>query len=216
VKETRFVYPFEFELTPKEIDTGVQWVTLRLKNIGDKTVTGLDVKLHSLDTYGISVFGTGEYIFKMKPGQEEFRGFQLLADATTEVYASVSGFRNMEHFLVESPYVEIAVGQEVAKLESVFALTKPYTSMGKVVKIEAKVKGLKDSKKLDLEFSADMPSGKSKELAKIETKELSAGQEVRYTAEMTPKESGYYTIHAKLYHYWRRIGHKSDRIWVEK
>jgi hypothetical protein len=55
-----------------------------------------------------------------------------------------------------------------------------------------------------------------KQLEKIETKELSAGEEVRYSAEVTPKESGYYTIHAYLYHYWKRIGHKSDTIWVKK
>ncbi|MGA2681702.1 MAG: hypothetical protein ABSF44_07890 [Candidatus Bathyarchaeia archaeon] len=212
----RLVYPFEFELNPKEIDTGIQWVRLRLKNIGDETVHGLDVKLHSLDSFGISIFGTGEYIFMLMPGEEKFRAFQVLADATTELYVSVAGLKDRERFLVESPWVTVKVGKEVAELESVFALTEPYTSMGKVVKIEAKVKGLKDSKGLDLEFRAQTPSGESKELAKIETKELSAGQEVRYTAEMTPKESGFFTIHAYLYHNWRRIGHKSETIWVEK
>jgi hypothetical protein len=214
VKKLRIVYPFEFEVVTKEIDPGIQWLTLRLKNIGDETMRSLDVKLYSLDTYGISILGTGDYIFELKPYEEVFRGFQVSANATTDLYASVSGFKGTERFWVDSPWATIKVGKEVAVLESVFALTEPYTSMGKVVKVEAKVKGLTDSKGLSLEFWADTLSG-MKQLQKIEIKELSGGQEARYTTEITPKESGFVTIHAYLYHRWKRIGHKTDNLWVE-
>ena len=211
----RIVYPFEFEVVTNETDPGIQWLTLRLKNIGDDTVTNLEVKLYSLDTYGISILGTGDYIFELKPGEEVFRAFQVSANATTDLYASVSGFKGTERFWVDSPWATIKVGKEVAELESVFALTVPYTSMGKVVKVEARVKGLSDSKLLFLDFWADTPSGK-KDLQKIEIKELLAGQEARYTTEITPKESGFYTIHADLFHPpWKRIGQKSDNLWVE-
>jgi hypothetical protein len=203
-------------LNPKEIDTGVHWVTLRLKNIGDETVNSLDVKLHSLDTHCISILGTGEFIDKLEAGQEATRAFQLSADATTEVYASVSGFKDEERFSVDSPWAKIKVGEEVAELESVFALTEPYASMGKLIKCEARIRGLENSEGLDLEFWAHTPSGKVEELARIETKELSAGQEARYTAEITPENIGFYTIHAYLYDGSRRIGHKTDTIWVEE
>jgi hypothetical protein len=212
----RIVYPFEFEVVTKEIDAGIQWLTLRLKNIGDETVRSLEVKLYSLDTYGISILGTGNYIFSLNPDEEVFQAFQVSANATTDLYASVSGFKGTERFWVDSPWATIKVGKEVAELESMFALTEPYTLIGKVVKVEARVKGLKDSKGLDLEFSVDLPSGKSKKLEKIEIKELSAGQEARYTTEITPKESGFFTVHAYLYHHWKRIGHRTDNLWVEK
>jgi len=212
----RIVYPFEFEVVTKEIDPGIQWLTLRLKNIGDETVRSLEVKLYSLDTYGISILGTGNYIFSLNPDEEVFQAFQVSANATTDLYASVSGFKGTERFWVDSPWATIKVGKEVAELESMFALTEPYTLIGKVVKVEARVKGLKDSKGLDLEFSVDLPSGKSKKLEKIEIKELSAGQEARYTTEITPKESGFFTVHAYLYHHWKRIGHRTDNLWVEK
>jgi len=41
---------------------------------------------------------------------------------------------------------------------------------------------------LDLQFWADTPSGEHQELAEIKTKKLSPGEEVSYTAKITPKK----------------------------
>jgi hypothetical protein len=214
----RIEYPFELELIPQEINSGMQWLTLRIKNIGSDTLKNLEVTAHSLDTAGLYVYGTGEYIHELKPNEEVFKGFQVLANATTEVFGSISGLRDKERqrFWIETPPVEITVTEEVAKLESIFALTEPYTTMGKVIKVEAKVKGLKDSKNLDLVFKADDTSGELKSLGKIEIKQLDAGQEAKFTTEVTPNRTGIYTIHAYLHHYWKRIGHKWDTIYVEE
>jgi hypothetical protein len=62
----------------------------------------------------------------------------------------------------------------------------------------------------------ETPSGKFEEQAKINIKELSAGEEARYTAEFTPHETGHYTIHAYLSDEWIRIGHKTDSVYVQK
>jgi hypothetical protein len=67
-----------------------------------------------------------------------------------------------------------------------------------------------------LEFWVEDPSGKSEKQATTEIKELSAGEEARYTAEFTPKETGYYSIYAYLYDGWQRIGHKTNYIYVQK
>jgi hypothetical protein len=72
-----------------------------------------------------------------------------------------------------------------------------------------KVKFLKRSN-LDLHFWADTPSGSYEELAKIKTKSLSIGEEASYTATITPKEEGYYTVYASLYHNLQRIGREFD------
>jgi len=50
----------------------------------------------------------------------------------------------------------------------------------------------------------------------MEIKDLPVGEEARYTAEFTPKETGFYTIYAYLYDGWRRIGHKTDCIYAKK
>jgi hypothetical protein len=50
----------------------------------------------------------------------------------------------------------------------------------------------------------------------MEIKDLPVGEEARYTAEFTPKETGYYAIYAYLYDGWRRIGHKADTIYAKE
>jgi hypothetical protein len=55
---------------------------------------------------------------------------------------------------------------------------------------EATIKALGKSTGLKLEFWVETPSRKFEEQAKMNIKELSAGEEVRYSAEFTPKETG--------------------------
>jgi len=67
-----------------------------------------------------------------------------------------------------------------------------------------------------LQFWADTPSGEHQELTETKTKKLSRGEEVSYTAKITPKEKGYYNVYGSLYDHNRRIGREFDTIWVEK
>jgi len=118
----RIRYPFEFEVTPKEINGGTQWLTLRLKNIIPATASNLDVRVYSLGTYGISFLGTeGAHIDELKPREEETGAFQVSANTTKTLYASVSSYKDGEFFWTESPKVTIKVRKDVAELESVFA-----------------------------------------------------------------------------------------------
>jgi len=88
--------------------------------------------------------------------------------------------------------------------------------MGKVVKVEAEVKGLADSEGLELEFWVEDGVGMYNELQRIAIDQLDAGQEARYATELTPTKRGYFTMHAYLCDGWRRIGHKTDNLWVEE
>ena len=47
----RIKFPFEYEMSPTEMRTGTNWVTLKLKNVGMSALNELDVQLHSMDTY---------------------------------------------------------------------------------------------------------------------------------------------------------------------
>jgi hypothetical protein len=60
------------------------------------------------------------------------------------------------------------------------------------------------------------PSGKSEEQVTIDIKDLPVGEEARYSAEFTPKETGYYTIYAYLYDGWRRIACKTESLYAQK
>jgi hypothetical protein len=216
----RLKYPIEYELNPTEMDKGKQWLTLKLKNTGNKTLTRLDVELHSLDTFYLFPlffpFGIGHYIGELKPDEESEVAFQLDAQGSADVYATIRARKNGDYFLWESGWTHISVSEEKAEIGHLLVLSHPYTTIGKTLSAEATIKGLRKSTGLKLEFWVETPSGKFEEQATIDIKELSVGEEARYSAEFTPKEKGYYTIYAYLYDEWRKIGHKTDFIYAQE
>jgi len=172
--------------------------------------------VHTLDSYSINVLGTGQHVSTLRPEDETVIPFQIEAAVTGEVYASVSALTSEGPISVDSPWVTVNVVGNVAELVSVFAITMPYTPMGQPVKIEATVKGLSLSENLDLEFWVRKPAGDVVVLCRIAIGKLSGGEQQRYSTELIPREEGFHTIHAYLYDHNKRIGLKSDTIWVEK
>jgi len=222
---SRYKYPIEYELEPMEIERGASWLTLKLKNTGTATLKKLDIQLHSLDTDYISVltvygtwygFGTGQYLEALEPNKETKLVFRVNANGSADVYATIQGREDGENFWWESGYTRIHVSDEKAYLESLLVLSNPYTTIGQTLSVEATVKGLRKASGLKLEFWVETPSGKNEQQAKIDIKDLPTGEEARYTAEFTPKETGRYAVYAYLYDGWRRIDHKMDYIYAQK
>ncbi len=205
--------PMEYELRPKNVDAGMRWLTLDVENKGDEALTSVDVKLNSLDTYSIDVHGVGQYIVKLAPHQQVSRHFQITANLTSRLYVSLDGWKGGEHFHWETPGILITVGEEVAELMSVFALTAPYPPPGQEIVCEAKVRGLADSQDLTLEFWSQAPSG-TFAFDTVEIGALEAEEETTKRFAMEPEEEGSYTIHAYLYDGGRRIGHEVDHVYV--
>ena len=216
----RLKHPIEYELNPTEMDKGKQWITLKLKNTGNKTLKRLSVELHSLDTFYLFPlfypFGIGHYIGELKPDEGREVVFQINAQGSADVYATISALRDEEYFLWESGWTHITVIEEKAEIVGLVVLSHPYTTIGKTLSAEATIKGLRKVTGLKLEFWVETPAGKFEEQATIDIKELSIGEEARYSAEFTPKETGYYTVYAYLYDGWRKIGHKTDHIYAQK
>jgi len=213
----RYKYPFEYELFPTEVGKGQHWFTFKWKNIAGKTLRGLDVELHSLDTSFISFpHGSGQYVEELKPKGEIKTPFRVTANGTADVYATIRVTEGEEITWWESGWTRVYVNEEKANLERLLVLSHPYTTIGKTLSAEATVKGLKTSTGLKLEFWVEPPSGKSEKQAEINMKELSVGEEARYSAEFTPRETGWYTIYAYLSDAWRRIDHKTTTILAEK
>ena len=209
-------YPLEYEITPTSTDTGREWITLRLKNIGVEDLTALDVKLNSLDAYSIGVLGTGSYISILKQNEEREIPFQISANRTGSLYITLDGWKDGERFHWESPGILVTVGKEVAELTSLFAMTEPYSLIGEKIRIESTLRSLTQSTGLSLEIWADSPSGEFEELAIVETKSLDAGEEATYSAEITPDEEGLYTVYAYLYDNARRIGREVEYVYVRE
>ena len=219
---SRYKYPIEYELSPTEVEKGSNWVTLKLKNTSRDTLRGVDIQLHSLDTYYLTVygaeygFGFGQYLKELKPNEEVELVFRINALGSADAYATILAREEENYFSWESGWIHIYVSEEKAELERVLVLSHPYTQIGKTLSAEATVKGLRKGTGLKLEFWVEPPSGKSEKQATTEIKELSAGEEARYSAEFTPKETGIYMIYAYLYDGWQRIGHKTNYVYVKR
>ena len=218
---SRYKFPLEYEVSPAQVDIGSNWVTLKLKNIGTKRLHDLDVQLHSLDTYNLTVYGTGlfgagHYVPNLALKEEREMVFRVNAIGPASVYATVTGHQDGDYLWWESSWVNIKVTDARAEIRRLLVLSNPYTLIGKTISAEATVKGLGKSTGLKLEFWVELPSGKTEEQATIEIKDLPIGEEARYSAEFTPKEMGYYTIYVYLYDGKRRIGHRTDSIQAQK
>jgi hypothetical protein len=207
-------YPIEYELTPDRIDAGRSWLSLRLKNIGDNALTGLDVRLNSLDVYSISISGAGSYVSVLNPGEEVILPFQVMANSTGSLYISLDGWKDGNVFHWETPAISITVGREMAELVSFFAMTEPYPVLGDKINCEATVRGLAETSGVTLEFWAENPSDEFEAFHTIETKALTDGETVRYSAEFTPGEEGLYTVYAYLFDDGRRIGRQVEYVSV--
>jgi len=214
-------FPIEYELTPTEIEKGTNWVTLKLKNIGSETLTDLDVQLHSVDTYNLTVYGTwwigaGQHIAELEPNKQHELVFRVNAIGSANTYATLKGRRDGKYFWWESSWTNLHVNDEKAKIERLLVNSNPYTSIGKTISAEATVKGSRKNGGLKLEFWVETPSGKNEQQATIDIKDLPVGEEARYTAEFTPKETGFYTIYAYLYDGWMRIGYQTETIYAQQ
>jgi hypothetical protein len=207
-------YPVQYELEPTSVAVGLRWLTLRLKNVGDEVLVGLDVKLNSLDTGSIYVYGRGIYLAALKPGEEVEFHFQVSADSTGSLYVALDGMMGEKPSHWESLPVVVEVGLKVAELVSLFAMTPPYPLLQETIRCEAVIRGLAKSDGLELEFLVKTPSGALEELAVVHTGPLSPGEEAYYTAEVSLEEKGPYTLYAYLYAGPRRLGRRVEYVYV--
>jgi len=205
-------HSIEYEVSPRSVEAGVRWLTLKLKNLGAEDLTMLEVRLNSLDTQSLNVFGTGSYLSALKAGEEKEVFFQVSAHTTGSVYVTLDGQKKDRPWRWESPGISVSVGEDVAELVSLFALTEPYPILGEEITCEAIVRGLAPSRNLVLEFWAQTPSGEFRSLAKEGMGFLGADEEARHIFEITPEEEGIYILHAYLYDGARRIGHQTEYL----
>ncbi|MDQ1280825.1 MAG: hypothetical protein QG670_2088, partial [Thermoproteota archaeon] len=145
--------------------------------------------------------------------------FRVNALGSANVYITIKGSRDGEYskyMTWESGWTILKVSEEKAEIRRLLVLSNPYTAIGETISAEATIKGLKESTGLKLEFWVEPPTGKSEQQASIDIKDLPVGEEARYTAEFTPKETGQYTIYAYLYDGWKRIGYETERIYARE
>ncbi|MEA3375849.1 MAG: hypothetical protein U9R72_06590 [Chloroflexota bacterium] len=206
-------FPIQYQINPTSTPAGRSWLDVSLKNISQDPLTGLDVRLNSLDTYAIEVLGDAEYVSSLAADEEVQLNYRVAARRSGGVYVSVDGRWDGEPFHWESPARRIAVGHQVAELVSVFVLSDPHPRRGEPIHVEATLRGLTTAGGLILEFWVETPSGESISVDKTATDPLSPGEVVTYRPDpFVPEEEGIYVIHAYLFDGTDRIGHATDYL----
>lgn len=203
-----------YELTPRAVKKGRNWLTVTLENVGNGALRGLHVRVNSLDVYSVEVLTEDAFVPVLDPDAKDVIPVQISAQASGSVYITVDGRRDREPFHWESPDITVRVGDESAELMSLLALTEPEPSVGDMIRCEATLRGRLQGEGLKLEFWGQTPGGEFKELAIVETKALSPGEEARYVAEVEARESGRYAIYAYLFDGTTRIGREVETIRV--
>lgn len=199
-----------YELSPRAVDRGRNWLTVTLENVGTDVLRGLHVRVNTLDVYSVEVLTEDAFVPVLDPDAKEVIPVQISANVSGSVYITVDGKHEGEPFHWESPDVTLTVGEESVALVSLLALTEPERTVGDMIRCEATLRGRLQSEGLKLEFWAQTPGGEFEELAIVETKALSPGEEARYIAETEAREAGRYTIYAYLFDGTTRIGREVE------
>ncbi len=139
---------------------------------------------------------------------------QVSARLSGSVYVTIDGERDGEPFHWESLDVTLRVGQEAAELVSLLALAKAGPEGQQMIRCEATLRGRLESEGLALQFWAETPRGEFQELANVEMKTLSPGEEARHVIEMEADAEGLYSVYGYLYDGTTRLGRKIERIQV--
>lgn len=206
-------FPIAYSISPGSVRAGRSWLTVHLENASEDPLSGLNVRLNSLDTYALDIDEPARHTSLLSPSDDVELSFQVHARQSGAVYISADGRWGSEPFHWESPSRRIVVGGELAELVSVFALSEPYPRAGEPITIEATLRGLVPSRGLILEFWVEPPSGESISVDKTATQALEVGQVATYKSDpFVPEQEGIYVIHAYLFDDGQRIGHRTDYV----
>lgn len=172
------------------------------------------MRLISQDASRIRVKEPQDYVSSLPPDVEAEVGFEIEAAASSAAYLTIAGVRDGAPFRWESPYVQLTVGETVAKVASLVAMGPRYPPVDEPVRLEAIVRTFAEAEDLRLALWVDTPRGDFKKLAETESMDLHPGEEHRYVAVFTPEEKGSHTVYAYLYQGGRRMDRWMEHIYV--
>ncbi len=206
----------EYEIKPGKVDPGERWITVTVTNVGDNAVRQVNVRLNSLDTYGLNVVDDSKYIPILAPDEKQEVYFKVNAKLTTGCYVTLDGYKDSELYYWESPTVFLRVGTPKAELTNAWAMRQEHILVGDTIKVEATVKSNMITEDLSLEFWSEGPEGEIEEMDTLDTGELEAGQSKVFETELVPSKQGLYTVDIYLYDGNKRLGHKAEYAIVEE
>lgn len=205
----------KYEIKPKNIDIGEQWISVELENISDRVLQNLSVRIHSLDTFGLEVIEGNRYIQNLASETLTTVNFRIRALFTAHLYISIEGYEDEEFFYWETMPERINVGQDIGEIVYFVADTKSRIILDDKIKSEIGVKANDKVSNLRIEFWAEDPEHIVEEINTATTGEMSANEMKVFTTSFTPDKKGVYTIYTYLYDGIKRLGAEKMFLLVE-
>ncbi len=206
--------PFEYSITPERVEPGTHWVSVHLKNIGNKPLMNMDVRLISNDPLRIRSVDRGGYVNMLNPGEERAVPVQIEANQGSWVYLHVEYWLDDEMLYWESPNVWIKVRRDPARIMTLFSVKGPELNLEEKVPVEATVVANLPIDSLRLDFWIEAASGKFESFQTADIDSMEADEVKTITTEFTPDEEGLYSIYAYLFDGDHRLDRKIEQLRV--
>ena len=206
--------PFEYSISPEEIEPGTRWVSVHLENITKEPLMNLDVRLVSTDPVRIRSLDRGGYINMLNPGEEHVVPIQIEANQGVWVYLHVEYWRDDELLYWESPNVWVKVRRDPAHIMTLFSTNGPQLELGQSVPVEATVVANRVTETLRLDFWVETADGKFESFETIDVEPMDAGEVRTVTSVFTPDDEGLYSIYAYLFDGNRRLDRMIEQLRV--
>jgi hypothetical protein len=207
-------YPFDYELNPRDVGEGTSTVEVELQNVGTDDVENLEVRLNSLDDYGIHVEESRKSVDELEQDASTTLTYELDVRRRGAVYISVDGWVGETLIHWESPDIQLTTGLEIAEIANFVAQTESYPAVRKPITCEVTVESLKPSDNLVLEFWVKAPDGELMSIDKMGTGTMAAGEIDDFSVEFIPEEEGIYTFHTYLFENTQRLDYAHDHLSV--
>ncbi len=212
--EERRKYPFEAIFTPKVLERGRHWITVRLRNLSMERLVDVSATLYTYNTHDLDVLPSGSFHFvkELRPNDTAALNFHVFANHTGWVYLHVTAYRYGAFVSWYSPYHEIRLIEDPAEIQAFF-VNRPYWALEETIETETVVHAHRNVSDLRLEIAATPPS-KSHTLMDVIDIDFAESGTKRFASELYASEEGMYHLTARLFHEHKLISSKLASCYV--
>ncbi len=208
--------PFEYSLTPEEVEPGTRWISVHLKNTGKQPMMNLDIRLISNDPLRIRALDKGGYINLLNPGEERVVPVQVEVNQGAWVYVHVEYWLDDKLNYWESPNVWIKARRDPARIMTLFSVEGPQANVGEEVPVEATLVASLPTESLRMDFWVETDDGQFESFETVDVESMEADEVRTIRTTFTPDQEGLYSVYAYLLDDDRRLDRMIEQLRVLK
>jgi hypothetical protein len=214
-REEQRKYAFEAIVTPKVLERGRHWITVKLRNVSTDPLVDVSATLYTTNSHDIDTLPSGSfhYVKELRPQDTEVLNFHVFANHTGWVYLHVTAYRYGAFVSWYSPHHEVRLIEDPAEIQTFF-VNRPYWAYEETIETETVVHAHRDVPNLRLEIAATPPSKAHKLMDVVDIDFIAGGGTKRFVSELYASEEGMYHLTARLFHEQKLISSKLASCYV--